>query len=89
MNESTAANSSETGIAAYDLRQHPKYDEGWQGRVYRWLGRRVELLARKVGYTGWRIDPRYHVLDPLADWLVFKAVRRGLSGIKLAGADRD
>lgn len=55
------------------------YNEGWQGSVYRWLGRRVELLARRVGYhfVG-RFDLRYHVLDPLADRLVFKAICRGL-----------
>lgn len=54
------------------------YTEGWQGTVYRWLGRRLELLARRVRYTHRRFDLRYHVLDPLADWLVWKAVRRGL-----------
>lgn len=53
------------------------YDEGRLGRVYRHLGRRVELLARRVRYSDRRFCLRYHVLDPLADRLIFAAVRRG------------
>lgn len=54
------------------------YDEGWQGRLLRYLAAQVETFAERLGYTNHRFDVRYRVLDPLADWLVFQAIRHGL-----------
>ncbi len=58
--------------------QHPAaYREDWLCDLYRWLGSKVELAARRVRYPKNRRGVRYLVLDPLADRLTWAAVQRG------------